>query len=609
MNKMDINIFKYLNAFSIAMIFLIIGCKPEPTFTLEKSNFLIKSEGTQAPVIGLNNINLPPTLTSETRTLNVIDVDSKTSDLRVFFDRDKLKNKIIVKNSNGISAEIKCGGETGDINPLQCQFTLLSPTLKSVSEIFILDFQVRDVTLNSSGIDIGKASEVGKMAITFNRDIIPIDAKDTNCSFILNQKEASCDIQSFALNESISEDVNVTLANALTNAGDLITCEKIFVNQLLSINCSLKLQKELISYPLQKDFVANFNITNTSNSALSMKATRKITFSFAKELAVYTKKQLFLTSNTAQFSGVDILWVVDNSGSMGQYQSALTANFPSFIESFVPLKNGVRTTPYPFKMTAITTDAYLQNLTSNSSICSFIKCSSNENPLIVNDLLAKDNFNLFKQNFESIIQVGTSGSSAEKSIKSMSTFIDQNPSWTNLNNLLVIIFMSDELEQSYASMTCPLPSSTKPSPLDAPFSFTPACASERIQWSIAQITKLKARKDLIKVHSIIDYSQDVGKVYQEVSKEFSGNYQSLSTPFSTLLSQIGSSITETFLEYPLIFQGTFKALKSVKVDGVILSNLNNENYVFVAPNKVKLMKNPGEGKSLEVEFEYTNNIY
>ena len=128
-----------------------------------------------------------------------------------------------------------------------------------------------------------------------------------------------------------------------------------------------------------------------------MKTSKKITFSFARNSIVYSKKQIFSTSSTAQIPGVDILWVVDNSGSMEDYRTSLSTNFPSFIDSFLPQVDGKRTAPYPFKMTAITTDAYVQKNLSTTTICSFVKCSDNGNPLVANDLLAQNNFELFKQ--------------------------------------------------------------------------------------------------------------------------------------------------------------------------------------------------------------------
>jgi hypothetical protein len=592
----------------IIIILLNIGCTPEPTLVISQSKASIAKLSQLAPIIGTNNISLPPSSKSEIRSLNVTDQDTPESGLRVFFEGDKLKNKITIKNINGISAEIKCGGEKGDINPLQCQFTLLSPALINSTELFVIDFQVRDITLTSSGNDVGKSSETGKMFVTFNRDLIAIDAKDTRCSFVINQQSASCDIQGLAINESRSEDIKITLTNATKNAGEVISCEKKFVGQDLNITCSINLANALATYPTQKDFVAIFNITNSVSPSLSMKTSKNITFSFARDTVFYTKKQTFITSSTAQIPGVDILWVVDNSGSMASSQKALATNFPAFIESFVPLKDGVRVTPYPFKMSAITSDAYARKVTSTSTLCPFVNCSANGNPIVVNDSLAKENFELFKSNFDTIIQVGTAGSSSERSIESMNKFLDLNPSWSNANNLLVVIFMSDELEQSYKSTNCPLPASLKSSPASDPFTFTPECTAKRVQWSKDQILKLKARKELIKIHSIVSFSQDIGKVYQEISKEFLGTYQSLSSSFSTLLSQIGTSITDTFLEYNLIFQGKIKKIKMVKLDGVELPNSYNENYEFIAPNKIKLKTNPGEGKILEVEFEYSNEI-
>jgi hypothetical protein len=211
---------------------------------------------------------------------------------------------------------------------------------------------------------------------------------------------------------------------------------------------------------------------------------------------------------------------------------------------------------------------------------------------------------MFKLNFTTMVNWGTNGNGVEKSLESLMNFTNNNASWANANNLLVIIFMSDELEQSYSTNNCALPSGRT-----SAFTFTPACIKERVQWSINQITKLKARKELIKVHSIVNFGEDYGKVYEAISKEFSGTYQSISSPFSSILAQIGTSIADSFLEYNLVFQGKFKSVKSVKIDGIILPNLYNENYEFIAPNKIKLKNKPGEGKVIEVEFEYTNETY
>lgn len=58
---------------------------------------------------------------------------------------------------------------------------------------------------------------------------------------------------------------------------------------------------------------------------------------------------------------VDVLWVIDNSGSMASSQQKLASNFKSFIRRFMgPLDaNGNPTTGTDFRMAVVTTDAYL----------------------------------------------------------------------------------------------------------------------------------------------------------------------------------------------------------------------------------------------------------
>ena len=129
-----------------------------------------------------------------------------------------------------------------------------------------------------------------------------------------------------------------------------------------------------------------------------------------------------------------------------------------------------------------------------------------------------------------------------------------------------------------------------------------------MQWSIEQIAKLKVRKDLLQVFSIVDTTKDKGDVYANISKEFSGISQSIHGPFDSILTKIGTSITDSLLEYTLTFQGTVKSIKSVSIDGKILKNIKDEDYVFVAPNKIRVKELPPLGKTMMVEFEYSNEI-
>ena len=122
---------------------------------------------------------------------------------------------------------------------------------------------------------------------------------------------------------------------------------------------------------------------------------------------------------------VDILWSIDNSGSMGSYQAAIANNFSLFIEDFA--KKDV-----DFKMAIITTDSPV-NKDSNNRLSS---------------LELKKNKQNFINDFKSRIQVGVAGSGQERSFEMAKSFVEGNAAWFRDDALFVVIFVSDEREQS-----------------------------------------------------------------------------------------------------------------------------------------------------------------
>ena len=121
---------------------------------------------------------------------------------------------------------------------------------------------------------------------------------------------------------------------------------------------------------------------------------------------------------------VDILWNVDNSGSMGDNQAALANNFALFIEDFSQ-KN------VDFKMAIITTDSS-QNRDTNNKLNSAELASNRQD--FIND-------------FKTKIRVGIVGSAHEQSFAMTKGFLDSN-TWVRSDASLVIISVSDEPEGS-----------------------------------------------------------------------------------------------------------------------------------------------------------------
>jgi hypothetical protein len=120
-------------------------------------------------------------------------------------------------------------------------------------------------------------------------------------------------------------------------------------------------------------------------------------------------------------SKVDILFVIDNSGSMGSYQTNLSSNIELFINkfsnnSFVP----------DFKIGVCTTDSY--------NVRFFTKTDLTTNKV------------QFINNFKNAIMVGTSGSATEKGLEM--AWLALNNNFSREDALVFINVISDELDDS-----------------------------------------------------------------------------------------------------------------------------------------------------------------
>jgi hypothetical protein len=130
---------------------------------------------------------------------------------------------------------------------------------------------------------------------------------------------------------------------------------------------------------------------------------------------------------------LNILWVVDNSGSMASSQNNLANNFENFINQFADKPN------LNFSMAITTTDvrAHLQGYAWKDSIQAL-----NSEQLNLNK-------NNFIQNFKSLIKVGTNGSAIEAGLEASKVFLNRYPDWIiDDNSYLIIVYVSDEEDQS-----------------------------------------------------------------------------------------------------------------------------------------------------------------
>lgn len=156
---------------------------------------------------------------------------------------------------------------------------------------------------------------------------------------------------------------------------------------------------------------------------------------------------LFAESNVFKQSGaytakpVDVLWVVDNSGSMASSQTNLANNFRSFIQQF-------ESKGYDFRMAVGTTDAYLKLHYNQDSRARFKDGSgTNRTGIYVMDKNTPNLEDVFTKN----VRVGTNGSGDERAFESMKQLLlnPLNSDFRRAGAYLAIIIVSDEEDTSH----------------------------------------------------------------------------------------------------------------------------------------------------------------
>ena len=135
---------------------------------------------------------------------------------------------------------------------------------------------------------------------------------------------------------------------------------------------------------------------------------------------------------------IDILWVIDNSGSMGPKQESLKENFRSFIQEFE--RKGI-----DYQMAVTNTEAYTQSgdellfKDGNATESSGVRVMTPQTPNL-------------REVFQTNIKQGARGNQYEKGLKSMKKVLSYGPNlatpFPRREALLVVVLVSDEQDTS-----------------------------------------------------------------------------------------------------------------------------------------------------------------
>ncbi len=262
---------------------------------------------------------------------------------------------------------------------------------------------------------------------------------------------------------------------------------------------------------------------------------------------------------------LDIVWIIDNSGSMGDEQTSLGSNFSAFIDDFI-------TKNVDFKMGITTTDVSSADRKGRMVTGSDIKLTSAK---------AQQNEAQFKSDFRSLVRVGTNGSGNEKGLEASEGFMQKHANtFLRQDAYLAVVIISDEEDQSPKSV---------------------AAYTDYLK-------QFKNNDGLVKVYSIVDVNNTNccqsgittgSERYKAASNNTAGVIGDIRDDFHSVLANMGESIINLLDSFALSNEPEEGSLK------VYVNGAETQNYTYDAASRsIKFNQNalPPVGAEITVYY-------
>jgi len=297
-----------------------------------------------------------------------------------------------------------------------------------------------------------------------------------------------------------------------------------------------------------------------------------------QSFSILAASENFAQKNVELQRKVDILWVIDNSGSMSTSQTNLTNNFSAFISRFQSLN-------YDFKMAVQTTDAYINTAAGMNSIKNdgtsrnrFRKVTDNGQDIYY---LAPTTNNL-NTNFVNLAMQGINGSGDERAFSSLleSFSFADNSDFRRPGAFLAIILVSDEDDFSSINFNNPNLGNNYAAPGLLPVTQMKSQLDSLIgndSYSVNAIT-IKDQTCLNTLNQEFS-GRRIGQRYMDLVSLTKGVSQSLCDNFGQTLNVITNSIVSLTSNFKLDREPIISTI-SVKVNGaqVFQDSVNGWTY-------------------------------
>ncbi len=325
------------------------------------------------------------------------------------------------------------------------------------------------------------------------------------------------------------------------------------------------------------------------------------TFSFSSDSSQFQQAATFAPRK------LDVLFVVDNSGSMQTSQTNLAANFPSFINYF-------KSKGYDFRIAVTTTDAYYGDvfLANGCSLCNVqqtqFRATADQTAgatlyRVVDNVTP--NLDLV---FSNNVQVGTRGSGDERAFSSMRAALSSslNSGFHRSDAYLSVIIVSDSDDYSYAginiyeNLTGTLPPLD---PIDTYVNYlnTFTKGLPTSDYSVSTIGVLDvACRNLLKVEN------KISNRYMALSDATGGTKNSICSSFDSVLNNISSTIaSNTQAQFQLTKNPVIESIRVI-INGVIVPQDAVNGWTYDANSKIISVHgtySPDAGSSIVINFD------
>jgi len=286
-------------------------------------------------------------------------------------------------------------------------------------------------------------------------------------------------------------------------------------------------------------------------------------------IGLIDRSEIF-TQNKMRDGDVDILFMIDNSGSMENKQKRLSESLGIFIDKFLD-KN------INFKMGITTTDG--TNRFDGKIVGDPNKLTSN--------YLKQVGKATFMAYFQSITKVGILGSGIEQGLKTSAAFFDRyRSSFLRDDAYLTLVEISDEDDQSEKSVSD----------------------------YVSYYQSLKKNKGMVKIYSIVTQTlpddhtlQDsIGNRYMQASKMSGGTSSEIKDDFSKTLNDLGTNIVNLVDSFSLA-EAAYNSEVTVLVNNKIITSGWKYNDISHSI-KFDASSVPTEGSKIEVRYHVKASV-